>query len=311
MSMHPMRSLLLAGASSPWLKQRARQYRFVQRAVRRFLPGEELDDALTAAQALARQGFRTILTHLGENLTRREEATAVTEHYLGVLDRIAALNLPAVVSVKLTQLGLDLDPEFCFDNLVRIIERSGPDRIVWIDMESSSYVDRTLDLYERARRQYPGVGVCLQAYLYRTANDLERLLPLGPAIRLVKGAYREPPSVAYPRRRDVDANFFQLASRLLSPAARASGTRTVIGTHDRNLIARIQHLVQQQGLGRASLEFHMLYGIQRAEQLRLVADGWICGVLISYGRDWFPWFMRRLAERPANVLFVLRNLFAA
>lgn len=309
--MNPMRSLLLAGASSPWLKQQARKYRFVRSALSRFMPGEELDDALAAARALAARGFRTILTHLGENLTRKEEAVAVTDHYLEVLRRVRGDGLPAVVSVKLTQLGLDLDAEFCFENLVRIIEASGPERIVWIDMESSGYVDRTLDLYERARRRYPNVGVCLQAYLYRTAQDLTRLLPLGPAIRLVKGAYREPAKVAYPAKRDVDANFYRLAVQLLSDEARRQGTRTVIATHDRRLIARIQAHVLQRCLGRDSLEFHMLYGIQRAEQLRLLDDHWICGVLISYGHDWFPWFMRRLAERPANLFFVLRNLFTA
>jgi proline dehydrogenase len=227
---------------------------------------------------------------------------------LDVLRRITALNLPTVISVKLTQLGLDFDREFCFENLCRILEAAPAEDMVWVDIESSPYVDATLDIYRRARALHANVGVCLQAYLYRTAQDLESLLPLGPGIRLVKGAYKEPPEIAFPRKSDVDENYFRLASVLLGEQARKQGMRAVIGTHDRALIGRIQALARERGLPKDSFEFHMLYGIQRAEQLRLANDGWRAGVLISYGKDWFPWYMRRLAERPANLLFVLRNI---
>jgi proline dehydrogenase len=210
--------------------------------------------------------------------------------------------------VKLTHLGLDSDPEMCFGSLTRLVEHAAP-QILWVDMESSQYVDGTLDLYRRARSRFANVGVCLQAYLYRTGKDLREMLPLGPAIRLVKGAYNEPASIAYPRKRDVDENFFSLARTLLSREARDSGTRAGIATHDVSLIRRIQELARSQDLAGDGFEFQMLYGIQRGEQLRLARDGWRTRVLISYGDFWFPWFMRRLAERPANMWFVIKNLF--
>jgi proline dehydrogenase len=179
---------------------------------------------------------------------------------------------------------------------------------VWIDMESSPYVDATLELYRNLRQRYSNVGVCLQAYLLRTAEDMDSLLPMGPAIRLVKGAYLEPASVAFPRKADVDENFFSLSAKLLSKEARTAGVRSVIATHDVSLIHRVEALARAEKLTGADFQFVMLYGIQRAEQLRLARDGWRSGVLISYGTFWFPWYMRRLAERPANVGFVIRNL---
>lgn len=272
------------------------------------MPGETLDDALSAAGELKQQAIGTVLTYLGENITDPAEADRVTKHYLEVLSRIRALDLNAQVSVKLTQLGLDLDKELCYANLKKIIEHAAARSVVWIDMEASHYVDVTLELYRRARLADPKVGVCLQAYLYRTANDLAALIPLGPAIRLVKGAYREPPERAFPRKKDVDENFFALAQQLLSDDARRAGMRVAIATHDRKLIRRVIDFAESIGLSKGSFEFQMLYGIQRAEQYRLAREGWRSGVLISYGSYWFPWFMRRLAERPANVLFVLRNL---
>jgi proline dehydrogenase len=303
-----MRTILLKGAGSAWLRDRATRYRFVRRGVRRFMPGERIEDAVDAARRLRENGLQSIFTRLGENLTNRSDAHLVVDHYIDVLGRITALSLPTVISVKLTQLGLDFDREFCFENLCRIIEAAPPDDIVWVDMEASPYVDVTLELYRRARALHANVGVCLQAYLYRTAKDLDSLLPLGPAIRLVKGAYKEAPEIAFPKKRDVDENYFQLVSTMLSEPAQKAGMRAVVGTHDGKLIRRIQELSQQRGLGKDSFEFHMLYGIQRYLQLKLADEGWSCGVLISYGKEWFPWFMRRLAERPANVFFVLRNL---
>jgi proline dehydrogenase len=304
------RSILLAGSQSKWLRERATRYRFVRRTVSRFMPGEALDDALASARDLESQGMATVFTHLGENVANPDEVEQVAQHYLGVLDRIQAMRLPAEISVKLTQLGLDLDSDICYANLRRLIERAGPKSTVWIDMEASPYVDATLKLYGRARCVYPNVGVCLQAYLYRTADDLAALMPLGPAIRLVKGAYMEPASLAFPRKRDVDENFFDLTKRLLGDEARRVGLRAAIATHDVRLIRRTQQLTTSMGLARDSFEFQMLYGIQRAEQLCLAKEGWRSTVLIAYGSYWFPWFMRRLAERPANVGFFLRNLFA-
>ena len=305
-----MRDVLLAASQNQWLRNRVPRYRFVRRTVSRFMPGEELSDALRAARVLEDNGLGTIFTRLGENVTEASEAESVTRHYLEVLDRVEWLGLGTEVSVKLTQLGLDLGSEICYANLKKTIEHAGVKSVVWIDMEASNYVDVTLELYRRARQAYPDVGICLQAYLYRTAGDLASLIPLGAAIRLVKGAYKEPADVAFPRKRDVDRNFFALSQQLLSDEARAAGVKTAIATHDRKLIRRIGGLALSKGLSKDSLEYQMLYGIQRAEQLRLARDGWRSTVLVAYGSYWFPWFMRRLAERPANVWFLARNLFA-
>jgi proline dehydrogenase len=305
-----MRSVLLAASQSVWLRTRIPRYRFAQRAVARFMPGEELSDALSAARGLQAKGLGSVFTRLGENVQDAAEADAVTQHYLQVLERIETLGLRAEVSVKLTQLGLDIDRDLCHANLGKIVQRAGPANVVWIDMEASAYVDPTLEVYRRACRTYPNAGVCLQAYLYRTADDCASLIPLGGAIRLVKGAYKEPAALAFPRKKDVDENFFDLSRRLLSDGARRAGVRTVVATHDLKLIRRIQAHAGSLGLGKDSLEFHMLYGIQREEQIRLAEEGWRASVLISYGAYWYPWYLRRLAERPANVFFVLRNVFS-
>jgi proline dehydrogenase len=305
-----VRGALLVASQSTWLRERATRYAFVRRAVSRFMPGEDAESALTAAEALHRQNIGTVLTHLGENVTDASEAERVADHYVEVLSGMRRRGLPSELSVKLTQLGLDLAAELCYANLRRIIEAENPQKVVWIDMEASQYVDATLDLYRRARCDYPNVGVCLQAYLYRTAKDLAALLPLGPAIRLVKGAYKEPRDRAFPHKKDVDENYFALAQELTSEKAQQAGVRAAIATHDLRLIARVIQWAQSRGLGKQAFEFQMLYGIQRAEQLRLAGEGWRTIVLISYGSYWFPWYMRRLAERPANVWFLVRNLFA-
>lgn len=304
-----MRSMLLAGSQSPWMRRQAPKYAFIRRGVSRFMPGEEVEDALNAARGLRDQGIGTVLTHLGENVADRSEANAVAQHYLHVLDLIAEQRMPTEISVKPTQLGLDLGLDICYANLEKIITYPKGNGMLWIDMEASDYVDRTLELYRRARTAHPNVGLCLQSYLYRTAADLEALMPLGPHIRLVKGAYKEPPDRAFPAKKDVDENFFSLTKRLLSEEARRLGVRAAIATHDQALIQRTIELGTALGLPKSSLEFQMLYGIQRAEQLRLAREGYRSIVLISYGAYWFPWFMRRLAERPANVFFVVKNLF--
>lgn len=303
-----MRDVLLAGSENRWLRERAARHAFVRRAVSRFMPGETVEDALAAAAKLQRKSIGTVFTHLGENVSDRAEAEGVTQYYLDALDRIRAASLGAELSVKLTHLGLDLSHETGYRNLEKIIQHAGAESVVWIDMEGSAYTDVTLETYRRARRAYPNVGICLQAYLYRTTNDLESLIPLGPAIRLVKGAYREPPEIAHPHKKNVDENYFSLVRKLLSPEARAVNLRAAIATHDRRLIRRTAEYAESHHLGKDSFEFQMLYGIQRAEQFRLAGEGWRLRVLISYGSYWFPWFMRRLAERPANVFFVVKNL---
>jgi proline dehydrogenase len=303
------RKILLALSTNAWLRERATKTAFVRRAVSAFMPGERLEDAMAAARGQQALGIGTILTRLGENLTKAEEAEEVTRHYLDVLDAVQAAGLRAQISVKPTQLGLDLDGELCFRNLQRLVERADArGNFVWIDMESSRYVDPTLDLFRRARALSPRVGVALQAYLYRTAEDIESLVPLGAAIRMVKGAYLEPSSVAYPKKSDVDENFYKLSCRLLGEDARRAGGLLHIATHDPVLADRLASFIDERGVPKAAYEYAMLYGIQRPLQQRLVAAGRPLRVLVAYGEYWFAWYMRRLAERPANVWFVVKSV---
>jgi proline dehydrogenase len=228
-----------------------------------------------------------------------------------VIGAIASKSIRCEPSIKLTQLGLDLGKEHAYANLRALAERSqATGNYLWIDMEQTSYVDVTLELTTRLKTEFPRVGVCLQAYLYRTGDDLKALVDRGIGVRLVKGAYKEPPELAYPKKQDVDENFFRLAVAMLEGLERKNGFRPVFGTHDVHLIARICAHAERAGLAARDVEVHMLYGIQRGEQGRLVKDGAVVRVLIAYGAFWFPWYMRRLAERPANVWFVVRSMFA-
>jgi len=307
-----MRKVLLAMSTSPFLREQATKRAFIRRSVSAFMPGETVEEALAAAQALKPQRINTILTRLGEGVTRIDEAEHVTQHYLDVLDKVQAAGLDAQISVKPTQLGLDIDAAQCQRNLDRICEKAG--RLgnvpVWIDMENSPYVDPTLKLFRSSKQRYKGVGVALQAYLYRTVKDVEDLIPLGPAIRIVKGAYLEPADVAYPKKADVDENFYKLCTRLLAEDAQQTGTLLHVATHDVALADRISAFIDGHHVPPSAYEFAMLYGIQRGQQQRLAQSGRRLRVLISYGDYWFPWYMRRLAERPANVTFVLKNLFS-
>ena len=309
--MDPMRSLLLAGSRSAWLQRQATSRRFVKLAVRRFMPGETLDEALIAAGEQNRLGIAVTLTHLGENLRDKAEADGVLAHYLQTLDRIRAGNLNAEVSVKPTQLGLDIDAALCTAHSRTLAEaaRVHGSRL-WIDMEGTAYTDATLALFRKLRETHANIGVCLQAYLRRTRADLESLLPLGPAIRIVKGAYAEPPELAYADKSEVDENFHWMAERLWSTEARAAGSWVTLGTHDTLMIGRLEGTALKLGVGPKDYEYAMLYGIQRSEQQRLAKSGRNVHVLISYGAHWFPWYMRRLAERPANLLFVAKSMFS-
>jgi proline dehydrogenase len=222
---------------------------------------------------------------------------------------VAALAPPPEPSVKLTQLGLDLDRARCYEHLRALAGRADArGNYLWIDMEQSPYLDVTLDLTRRVRAEFPRVGVCLQAYLYRTADDLTAVIDMGAGVRLVKGAYSEPSSLAFPKKADVDENYRALADVMLGDRARAAGIRAVFGTHDMTLVDRIRDRARSRGIPSSAFEVHMLYGIQREAQVRLAREGVPVRVLVAYGSYWFPWYMRRLAERPANVGFVLRSL---
>ncbi len=301
------RSILLRASRSSWLAEQCRRRAFARRAVRRFLPGEEVTAALDAAAEFGAAGIGTVLTSLGERVETREEAKAVREHYLGLLGDVEARGLPTQVSVKLTHLGVEQDAEACLESLRALAARAEEaGSMLWIDMEESTYVDVTLALYRRLREEQRRVGVCLQSYLRRTPADLEALLPLKPAIRLVKGAYREPPEVAFPKKRDTDAAFLELARRVLTHTP--AGAFLVLGTHDLSLIHRIREFAAGQGLTSGAYEVHMLYGIRPRMQRELASSGVGLRVLISYGENWFPWYMRRLAERPANAWFLVKSL---
>ncbi len=306
-----MRSMLLAASQNRWLREHAVHYPFVRRSVSRFMPGETVKDALEAAAVLRKKKIGTVFTYLGENVGDRAEATAVTQHYLDVLDRIHVSGLDTEISVKLTQLGLDLSPDFCAGNVETLLQREKSGSTVWIDMEASPYVDATLQIYKAALLKHQNVGICLQAYLFRTKEDLAQLLPMRPSIRLVKGAYKEPPEIAFPNKTDVDENYFQLAQEMLRATAAGTCARAAFGTHDVKLIRRLSDFLGREGRSSAELEVQMLYGIQRAEQERLANAGCRSVVLVAYGTYWYPWFVRRLAERPANLWFMLRNVFAS
>ena len=301
------RAALLRASRSPFLADQFRKRAFARRAVRRFLPGEEMTAALTAAAEFGAEGIGTVVTNLGEQVTTPAEAGAVRQQYLSLIAAIAARGLSTEISIKLTHLGLDADAEACRENvraLVGAAERAGSR--VWLDMEEASYVDATLDLYRALRPDHPRVGLCLQAYLRRTPADVESLLPLAPAIRLVKGAYREPADIAYAQKRDTDEAFRRIAKRLLDH--QPAGAFTVLGTHDARLVEDVRAYGRERDLPGDAYEVHMLYGIRPAMQQELARSGTPVRVLISYGANWFPWYMRRIAERPANLWFVLRNL---
>lgn len=273
------------------------------------MPGETVGEALDAGRALGRQGIGCILTRLGENLTDISEADETAAHYLDVIRGIRDAGLGGQVSVKLTQLGLDRSVERCHEHVAALARSANAaGQMLWIDMESSGYVDQTIEMYRRVRAASPRVGIALQAYLRRTPSDVESLLPLAPAIRLVKGAYLEPATLAFPRKADVDRQYFQLACRLLAATRDGTATGVTVATHDRALVARLQREADTRHVPRDRMEFAMLYGIQRGLQQSIARDGWPLRILISYGSSWFPWYVRRLAERPANLWFVVKNL---
>ncbi len=294
-------------ARNPWLRDRVPRLPFVRRAVRRFMPGERLEDALDAAERYRSRGIGAIFTHLGENLTDLSEADAVAAHYLDALEQIRSRGIDGEVSVKLTQLGLDLDADVAARHLAALAARAREldAGIVWIDMEGSDYTAATVALYERLKPEHPNLGICLQAYLKRTPVDVMRLLPLSPAIRMVKGAYDEPARIAYRTRPEVDAAFVAQSVVLLRDG-RAG--RLGLGTHDVRLIEQIGLAAEASAIARDAYEVEMLYGIRTDQLERLATKGFAARVLIAYGEFWYPWYVRRLAERPANVTFVLRQL---
>ena len=270
---------------------------------RRFIAGEAVEDAIAAAKAVEAVGCFQTLDYLGESVATLEEADAATRAYVGVIDAISASGIGRNVSLKLTQLGLDVDRASAVDNLRKILARADG-FFVRIDMESSRYTDLTLDIFEVLWRQdYHQIGVVLQADLYRTEQDLRRVLNLGARVRLVKGAYKEPGSIAYKKKADVDRAYARLMKTLL-----IEGNYPALATHDAALIEQAKIIARDNGIASDRFEFQMLYGIRRDLQTALAKEGYRVRIYIPFGRQWFPYFMRRLGERPANVGFVLRGI---
>jgi proline dehydrogenase len=303
-----MRTILLWMARNRWLKNHLPRLWFARKAVHKFMPGEQIEDALEAAEQFRPLGIGILLTHLGENLESLDQATAVAAHYHDALDKVMARGLDGEVSVKPTQLGLDLDADATLRHLQSLATHAAEaGGSLWLDMEGSAYTDATIDLYRHLKADHAGVGICLQSYLRRTPADVNALLPLQPQIRLVKGAYDEPASIAFRRKADVDAAFQSLCVLML-PHAGAGELRLGLGTHDTRLVERVADYARGAGIALDAFEVQMLYGIRMDEQRRLAGEGYRVRDLISYGDAWYAWYMRRLAERPANMWFALRQV---
>jgi len=305
-----MRSMLLWLSRNKQVRQLMMNWGVARRAARRFVAGETIDDALAAIRELNAQGITATLDHLGENVETREDAVRATDDYLKVLDAIGQAGLTSHVSIKLTALGLDLGDDICRENVARILAKAKDvGTRVRIDMESTEYTDRTLAIYRRLRAEYDNVGIVIQSYLYRSEADIAALCEEGAHVRLCKGAYKEPPTLAFPKKADVDANYVRLMKMLLSAPARAKGTRAALATHDPKMIDAARQFAEAEMVPRDEFEFQMLHGIRRDLQQQLVADGYAVRVYVPYGTEWYPYFMRRLAERPANVWFIVSNFF--
>lgn len=276
-----------------------------RRLAARFVAGDTLADALEAGRRINREGISLTLDHLGENVTSLEEAEAFCKVYLHALDELSGHGINGNVSLKLSQFGIDISGEACRANVGQVAARAQAlGNFVRVDMESSEYTDRTLQLVTDLHAQYGAVGTVIQAYLYRSEKDIEILCRRGIRVRLVKGAYLEPPEVAFQTKADVDRNFVNLMRILL-----VGGTYSAIATHDEKIINEAKSFVRARKIALDSFEFQMLYGIRRDLQRRLVAEGYRLRLYVPFGKAWYPYFMRRLAERPANVVFLARNFF--
>ncbi|MBE3560660.1 MAG: proline dehydrogenase family protein [Ktedonobacteraceae bacterium] len=299
-----LKDTLLSLSQNPRMRDFAVHNRVARSVARRFVAGEQLEDAIEVTRQLNRNKMQVALNLLGENVTDAQEAARATQDYLSALDLIKQSAVDANISVKLTELGLDLSREVCEQNLYKILESAGNYGIfVCIDMEGSAYTERTIDITLRAREKFEHVGTVIQTYLLRSKQDLARLIASGVRVRLVKGAYKEPSSIAYQRKSDVDRNFVQLMAMLLT-----RGNFPAIATHDEAIINAACKFIREHGIDKSAFEFQMLYGVRRDLQEKLVAQGYFMRIFVPYGAQWYPYLMRRMAERPANLMFVLSNV---
>ena len=307
-----LRGTLLYLSNNRPLRASAENIGLAQRAARRFVAGTTTSDAILVVRRLNQQGMLATLDHLGEGVESYEDAHKAAEEYLKLVDSIEAAGLRSNVSLKLTHFGIDLGEDLAYKLVRSVVERAGAyGNFVRMDMENFPYVDRTLDLYRKLRGDgLDNVGVVIQAYLYRSQDDIRSLVEMGARVRLCKGAYLEPAEVAFPRKADVDANYIGLAKMLLAPDALAKGVYPAFATHDPSMIQAVKSYAANQKIGPERYEFQMLYGVRRDLQRELVQQGYRVRIYVPFGREWYPYFMRRLAERPANVMFILRNVIA-
>lgn len=309
-----LRSLLLYLSRATWARRTVTGFAPAWAVAGRFVAGESVDEAISAAHQLHSEGMAVALDYLGESVTMATEAADARDQLLFLIDRMCAEQVDGYVSVKLSQLGLQLGENLALQNLRIILARARAANVrVRIDMEESALVDMTLDIYRRLRQDegFENVGVVIQSCLYRSEEDVKRLVTEGAWVRLVKGAYLESPTVAYADKRDTDAAFMRLVQMMLSDEALASGVELAVATHDEAMIAQTIELARSRGIAPNRFEFQMLYGIRRERQRELAAQGWRMRVYVPYGTAWYPYFMRRLAERPANLWFFVSNFFKA
>ncbi|MFA7228332.1 MAG: proline dehydrogenase family protein [Melioribacteraceae bacterium] len=304
------RNVLLWASENPWMRTHVPRWSFVKRAIKKFMPGEKAIDAIGSAKLFQEDSIPTLFTRLGENIRQLSEGLEVRDHYLELIDEISEQKIDTEISLKLTQLGFDSSFDETYNRFIAIARKvkEKSRNIIWIDMEGSAYTEKTIRFYEKIRLESDNVGLCLQAYLFRTEKDLEELMKIGANIRLVKGAYKEPADIAFSSKKDVDENYLHLAKVMLKEK-KGKETRIAFGTHDENLCSHILKEAKHYSVPKDQIEFQMLYGIKPGYQKHLANQGQKVRVLISYGDFWYPWYMRRLAERPANVWFVLKNLF--
>lgn len=300
-----LRSILIGLSHSEALRNFSMKNSLAKRTARRFVAGETLEEAIEATKVLNSSGIEVTMDFLGENTKTKEEAIACSEEVLKILKRMEKEKIPGNASVKLTQLGLDLGVDFCEEILIKILEEAKKrNSFLRIDMEGSPYTEITLNLFYKLLEKYNNVGIVIQAYLYRSMEDVKKIIEKGGRIRLCKGAYKEPKSIAFQKKSQVDENFIKLMKILLD-----SGIYHGIATHDEKMINATIDYAREKNIPKDAFEFQMLYGIRRDLQTKLVREGWKMRVYLPYGTHWYPYFMRRLAERPANLFFILKNLF--
>lgn len=305
-----LRDFFLALSTNTLVRSFVVNFPLSRRVTRRFVAGETLDEAIAVVKKLNKEGILVTFDQLGESVTNEAEARQAKDGYLRALDAIATNQVSSQVSVKLTQMGLDLNTDLCLDNMRQILIKAKQiGTLVTIDMEDSKYTQVTLNVFKTLREEFDNVGIVIQSYLYRSEEDMRALLTLGANVRLCKGAYKEPADIAFPKKYDVDANYRKLAQIFLDANGNANGAYLDIASHDEKIISWAKEFTTAHKVNRNRFEFQMLYGIRTDLTRQLAADGYTMRVYVPYGTHWYPYFMRRLAERPANVIFLISNLF--